>query len=204
MNKPEAIKRIEEFVRENITLHDGGHDWWHINRIRNLSLYICAAEGKGDPLTVEVSALLHDIGDRKFRQNEDKDHLDKIRELLASLDFEQKLIEEVIFINSNISFSKGKNPDVISDEFMIVQDADRLDAIGAVGVARAFNYGGYLNNSIYDPDGQHESTIVHFYDKLLKLKDLMNTRTGLLLAEVRHRYLESFLVQFYKEWEGPL
>ena len=201
MNKIEVISIIEEFVKNNIGSHDGGHDWWHLNRVRNLSLYICAKEGKGDLLTVEISALLHDIGDKKFRKKGEEDHLNRICHMLESIHLEKKLIDEVLFTNANISFSKGERPAMVSPEFKVVQDADRLDAIGAIGIARAFNYGGYKNNSIYDPEGLQASTIAHFYDKLLKLKDLMNTETGRKLADERHRYLESFLVMFYNEWK---
>jgi uncharacterized protein len=201
MIKNEIIATIGEFVRANIGSHDGGHDWWHVNRVRNLALYICSIEGKGDLLTVEISALLHDIGDKKFRKQGEDDHLVRISHLLESLHLERQLIEEVIFINSNISFSKGERPAVVSHEFMAVQDADRIDAIGAIGVARAFNYGGYKNNTLYDPEGIQPSTVAHFYDKLLKLKDLMNTDAGRKLAEERHNYLESFLREFYYEWK---
>jgi uncharacterized protein len=203
MNKEEIIGRIEEFVKNNIKLHDGGHDWWHINRVRKLSLFICSGEGKGDLLTVEISALLHDIGDQKFREHGAVDHIMLMSRLLEKLHLEKRMIDEVIFINKNISFSKGARPEVISPEFMAVQDADRIDAIGAIGVARAFNYGGFKNNSIYDPEGVQPSTVAHFYDKLLKLKDLINTETGRKIAFERHKYLESFLIQFYNEWNGP-
>jgi uncharacterized protein len=201
MNKSEIIGTIEEFVRNNIKSHDGGHDWWHINRVRNLSLYICSSEGNGDLLAVETASLLHDIGDKKFRKKGEDDHRIRIRQLLEDMNLEKKLIDEVLFINENISFSNGKRPEFVSPEFMAVQDADRIDAMGAIGVARAFNYGGYKNNSIYDPAGLQPSTVAHFYDKLLKLKDLMNTKTGREIADERHKYLESFLVQFYKEWK---
>jgi uncharacterized protein len=201
MNKHEIIGTIEEFVRDNIKSHDGGHDWWHINRVRNLSLYICSSEGRGDLLTVEISALLHDIGDKKFRKDGNEDHLNRILQLLEKFHLEKRMIDEVIFINANISFSKGERPQMVSPEFKAVQDADRIDAIGAIGIARAFNYGGYKNNSIYDPEGVQPSTVAHFYDKLFKLKDLMNTGTGRKMAEERHKYLESFLVQFYSEWK---
>jgi uncharacterized protein len=201
MNKEELIKRIEDFVRDNITSHDAGHDWWHINRVRNLSLYICSNECNGDMLTVEISALMHDVGDKKFRKDDDENHLKNIYQLLEGLHFGKRLIDEVIIINSNISFSKGSRPLVVSPEFMAVQDADRIDAIGAIGIARAFNYGGYINNSIWDPKGLQASTVGHFYDKLLNLKDLMNTETGRKIADERHKYLESFLVQFYNEWK---
>lgn len=204
MNKTEIIGKIEEYVRNNIKSHDGGHDWWHINRVRDLSLFICKGEGKGDLLTVEISALLHDIGDQKFREHSAGDHIMLIRNLLENLCLEKELIGEVIFINENISYSKGARPEAVSPEFMAVQDADRIDAIGAIGIARAFNYGGYINNSIWDPEGLQPSTVAHFYDKLLKLKDLINTETGRQIAMDRHKYLESYLIQFYKEWNGPL
>ena len=201
MNKQELIKRVEDFVRDNISSHDGGHDWWHINRVRNLALYISTAEGTCDLQSVEISALLHDIGDAKFRKGNEDDHVSGIRQLLEYLNLNKKTIEEVIFVNENISFRKGERPRLVSPEFMAVQDADRLDAIGAIGIARAFNYGGYINNTIWDPEGLQPSTIAHFYDKLLRLKDLMNTETGRKIADERHRYLESFLVQFYNEWK---
>jgi uncharacterized protein len=204
MNKGEIIEKIEDFVRSNIKSHDGGHDWWHINRVRDLSLHICSVEGKGDLLTVEISSLLHDIGDKKFREHGAGDHIMLIRGLLENLQLEKTIIDEVIFINENISFSKGVRPEAVSAEFMAVQDADRIDAIGAIGIARAFNYGGFKNNIIYDPDGIQPSTVAHFYDKLLRLTDLINTETGRQIAQERHKYLESFLVQFYKEWNGPL
>jgi len=203
MNKVEIIGKVEEFVKNNIKSHDGGHDWWHINRVRNLAMHICSLEEEGDLFTVEISALLHDIGDRKFREHGTGDHLILIRGFLEKIGIEKRIIEEVIFINEKISYSKGARPEVVSPEFKAVQDADRIDAIGAIGIARAFNYGGYKNNSIYDPEGIKPSTVAHFYDKLLKLKDLINTETGRKIAIERHNYLESFLTQFYKEWEGP-
>jgi len=201
MIKSEIIGTIEEFVRDNIKSHDGGHDWWHIHRVRNISLFICSTEGKGDLLTVEIASLLHDVGDRKFRKKGENDHLDRIAQLLENMDIDKGLIDEVIFINENISFSKGKRPELVSPEFMAVQDADRIDAMGAIGIARAFNYGGYKNNIIYDPEGLQPSTVGHFYEKLLKLRDLMNTETGRRLADERHRYLETFLSTFYNEWK---
>jgi uncharacterized protein len=203
MNREEVISRVEEFVRDNIRAHDGGHDWWHINRVRSIALYICKREAKGDLTTVEISSLLHDIGDAKFRMKGEADHLKSIRQLLEKLGLEKELIEEAIFINENISFRKGERPEFVTPEFMAVQDADRIDAIGAIGITRAFNYGGFKNNSIYDPEGIQPSTVAHFYDKLLKLADLMNTETGKEIAIERHKYLESFLIQFYKEWNGP-
>ena len=201
MNKIQLTGQVEEFAKRCITQHDGGHDWWHLNRVRNLALYIHSSEGSGDPLTIEISALLHDIDDKKFNRSESPGTEEKISSLLKSLGVEDIIINEVIFINKNISFSRGANPRKITNEFMIVQDADRLDAIGAIGIARAFNYGGFKNNIIYDPEGQNPSTVGHFYDKLLKLKGLMNTQTGIRLASERHDFLEIFLKQFFKEYE---
>ena len=201
MNHDEIIKCVEEFAVKYLDNHDGGHDWWHLSRVRNTAIYLLNTEGYGDPLLVEISALLHDMGDSKFKKERVSDTGSLISTFLRSLGLDDRIIKEVIFINNNISFSKGKRPAEVSGEFMIVQDADRLDAIGAIGIARAFNYGGFRNNRIYDPTGAGPSTIAHFYEKLLKLKDMMNTSTGRMIADERHRYLESFLVQFYNEWK---
>lgn len=201
MNSSFEIKQIEDFARMNMGMHDGGHDWWHLERVRNNAFQIMEAEGTGDPLTIEIASLLHDIGDSKFGETEARDTEEMLNHFLKGLELDKRIIEEVIFINRNLSFSKGKRPDKVSSEFMIVQDADRLDAIGAIGIARAFNYGGFRNNPIFDPTGSGHSTIGHFYDKLLKLKELMNTETGRKLAEERHRFLDLFLEQFYHEWE---
>jgi uncharacterized protein len=201
MNHDDIIKHVEEFAAENLGNHDGGHDFWHLSRVRNTALYLLNTEGYGDHLLVEISALLHDIGDSKFKKDTDSEAGSLIADLLGSLRLDDKIIKEVVFINHNISFSKGKRPAGVSKEFMIVQDADRLDAIGAIGIARAFNYGGFRNSMIYDPEGNRPSTIAHFNEKLLKLKELMNTATGKRVAEERHEYLELFLRQFFREWD---
>ena len=201
MNSSFEIRQVEDFARKNMGKHDGGHDWWHLERVRNNAFQIMEAEGTGDPQIVEIASLLHDIGDSKFRETEALDTTEILNHFLRGLEVDRRIIEEVIFINRNLSFSKGKRPGNVSSEFMIVQDADRLDAIGAIGIARAFNYGGFRNNPIFDPTGSGHSTIGHFYDKLLKLKDLMNTEAGRKLAEERHRFLDLFLRQFYHEWE---
>jgi uncharacterized protein len=192
----------ETFVRKNLEGYDSGHDWHHIDRVRRLALYINSREGTGDRYIIELSALLHDTGDKKFRKHEEGGPGDLISDFLKDLGVVDTVIEEVIRINRYISFSSQEKVSDKSVEFMIVQDADRLDAIGAIGVARAFNYGGFRNNPIYDPDLKTASTIGHFYDKLLKLSDLMNTTTGRSLAEERHLFLEKFLEQFFKEWES--
>jgi uncharacterized protein len=207
MDRKLQITKVENFVRENITGYDAGHDWYHIERVRNLSLVIGTEEKIRNTLAVELAALLHDIGDSKFRKPGDSNAGELISELLQSLEVERDIISAVVNINKNISFSTKEKQVEKSDIFKIVQDADRLDAIGAIGIARAFNYGGYRNNPIYIPDertaGNSKSTIGHFYDKLLKLKDLMNTHAGRRIAEERHEILIWFLDEFYKEWDFP-
>jgi uncharacterized protein len=201
MNKDMVVRKVEEYSNGSVSLFDGGHDWWHLHRVRNIALKIQSAEGSGNRFLIEISALLHDIDDKKFRNGSISSAEEKISSLLKDLDLDEHIIKEVIFINSNISFSSKTQPACKSIELMIVQDADRLDAIGAIGVARAFNYGGFINNPVYDPSGNSPSTVGHFYDKLLKLKGLINTETGRRLANERHEYLEAFLRQFYIEWE---
>jgi uncharacterized protein len=213
MNVFEDNKRlvnVAEYVKKEICSYDSGHDWHHINRVLKTSLYICKQENRGDISTITLGALMHDIGDRKFGTG---DKQDEIRFFLEEQGFEKHIIDSVIDINANISFSSGDKNAGKTIELMIVQDADRLDAIGAIGIARAFNYGGFKNRAIYDPDYEALSvgdmnayrkstspTINHFYEKLLLLKDMMNTAAGRKLAEERHRFMEMFLKEFYKEW----
>jgi uncharacterized protein len=201
MNRNNVIRQVEGFAKNSIAGFDGGHDWWHLDRVRNLALIIQSKEGVGDRFLIEIAALLHDIDDKKFGSGHTVDTAERISSLLLDIQVENRIIQEVININKYISFSSAEKPAVISDELMIVQDADRLDAIGAIGIARAFNYGGFINNPVFDPSGQLPSTIKHFYDKLLKLKGLMNTETGGKLAAERHEYMEEFLKQFYRECE---
>lgn len=201
---------VSRFVMEAMKSHDSGHGWSHIERVVRMALYIHACEGRGDRLTVELGALLHDVGDHKFAAH---DGPEEIRKLLGGLGVSDGVITEVVRINENISFSKGKRADPASIELQIVQDADRLDAMGAIGIARAFNYGGFKGNDIYDPrvritdppllpgtSSKSVSTVHHFYDKLLLLRDLMNTPTGRRLADERHDYMVRYLDQFFREW----
>jgi len=184
---------------------DSGHDWYHIERVRRLAVYINTQENLCDPFTLEIAVLLHDTADSKFN----KDDQDKGYKIL--MEFMEKaglsdIIDQVINSIKNVSFSNKKpHGDKNDPLLMVLQDADRLDAIGAIGIARAFNYGGFRNNPIYIPDdntgSSTPSTIGHFYDKLLKLKDLMNTETGRRLAAEKHLFLENYLDQFYTEWE---
>ena len=204
------IDEVSRFVKEAMQSHDSGHGWSHIERVVRLALHIHACEGRGDRLTVELGALLHDVGDHKFAAH---DGPAEIRKLLGGLCVNDGVITEVVRINENISFSKGKRADTASIELQIVQDADRLDAMGAIGIARAFNYGGFKGNDIYDPrvritdppllpgtSSKSVSTVHHFYDKLLLLRDLMNTPTGRMLANERHDYMVRYLDQFFREW----
>jgi uncharacterized protein len=194
----------ERFVKEHLSGYDSGHDWWHISRVRDMAVHIQEAERRGNKNIIELGALMHDIGDSKFRKKEDPDPGEVISEFLNGLGIDNKQINQVVLINRYISFSSHEKNSKMSDEFMIVQDADRLDAIGAIGIARAFSYGGFRNSPIYIPDeisaGASRSTIGHFHDKLLKLKDMMNTPAGRKIAEERHKILERFLEEFYREW----
>jgi uncharacterized protein len=205
MNRDETIGIIEEFVKQNLKDYDSGHDWWHIERVRRLAQFINNIETGADPFTLEVAALLHDSADSKFAGDDIESGYAKIGDLLDETGL-SGIKQNVIEVIRNVSFSKKESSGNLSDQvLLILQDADRLDAIGAIGVARAFNYGGFRDNPIYLPDekteGRSKSTIGHFYDKLLKLKDMMNTVTGRKIAEERHLYLEKFLEQFFKEWE---
>ena len=171
MNKTDVINAVEEFAVKSIKEFDSGHDWWHLSRVRNLALFIQQSENKGNRFVIELSALLHDIDDKKFRKTGGAGAEQIITDLLKKYSVEKEVIKEVVRINKFISFSSPQKTAIKSFEFQIVQDADRLDAIGAIGIARAFNYGGFRNNPIYIPDlegqGLKASTIAHFYDKLL-------------------------------------
>src|SRR5512133_1747104 len=170
------IRSVEEFVKGIVSGYDSGHGWSHIERVVRLALYIHDTEKRGDWFTVELGALLHDVGDHKFAAH---DGPAEIRRLLGELKVDEKIINEVVSINEKISFSKGESGSAKSDELMTVQDADRLDAMGAIGIARAFNYGGYKGREIYDPREGHatpgnfgagrshsSATVNHFYEKL--------------------------------------
>ncbi|MFC7774755.1 HD domain-containing protein [Flavobacterium sp. GCM10027622] len=203
------------FVKEQLHDAEGGHDWFHIERVFKNALLI--AQGEDCDLTVvKLGALLHDVADSKFHNGDETVGPKVAREFLESQNVAEETIQHVINIIENISFKGGNfEKKFNSIELEIVQDADRLDAIGAIGVARAFNYGGFKNRALYNPNIQpnlnmnkeeykksDSPTINHFYEKLLLLKDKMNTASGKKIAEERHRYMEQFLSQFYAEWEG--
>lgn len=209
----ELINRTIELVKEKLEGTESGHDWFHIERVWKLSLKIQEKEG-GDKLIIELAALLHDIADPKFHNGDETIASRIVNEFLTEQKVDSETIEKVIFIIENMSF-KNRNdaPQNLPLELKIVQDADRLDAIGAIGIARTFNFGGYKNNLMYHPDIEPKlnqskeeykksngTTINHFYEKLLLLKDLLNTETAKEIAEHRHQFMLQFLDEFYKEW----
>jgi uncharacterized protein len=205
MKRDEIVATTEEFVKEILKSYDSGHDWWHIVRVRRVAKYINEMEDLVDPFILDISALLHDSADSKFESVNIENGYSRIGEFMHQTGLEE-IKERVIAVIRNVSFSTKNPSGSLSDPLLLVlQDADKLDAIGAIGIARAFNYGGFRNNPIYLPDekpyGNSKSTIGHFYDKLLKLKGMMHTATGMKLADERHKILEKFLEQFYSEWE---
>lgn len=209
------IKNTVAFVKETLAGAEGGHDWYHIERVWNNCRFIQKKEGAGDLQTIELAALLHDISDAKFNGGDDNLGSRMASKFLIQQNLEKEVVEHIKRIIKHVSYKGGFTQNQISSiEFQIVQDADRLDAIGAIGIARAFNYGGFKNRPIHKPEkplqeyqdskAYHKSdapTINHFYEKLLKLKDLMNTSTGKAMAEERHEYMLQFLDQFYSEWD---
>ena len=215
MTHKELIAKTVNFVQETLKGAEGGHDWWHILRVWNNAKRIAQTE-EVDLLVVELGALLHDIADAKFHNGDETIAPKKARKFLESLAVPEKTIKHVELIITNISFKGGNfEQQFSSPELDVIQDADRLDAIGAIGIARTFNYGGFKNREIYNPNIKPNLTMTkeeykkstaptlnHFYEKLLLLSDKMNTKTGLKIAKARHKYMEDFLKQFYGEWHG--
>jgi len=216
MSNQELIEKTKKYVRSTLKNAEGGHDWFHTLRVFNNSQLIAKNENVDD-LTVALGALLHDIADSKFHDGDETIGPKMAREFLFKHNVDSLIIEHVVRIIENISYKsnlEGKT-DFSSQELDVIQDADRLDAIGAIGIARCFNYGGYKNRALFNPAIQPNlkmtkkeyknstaPTINHFYEKLLLLKDQMNTATGKRIAEKRHQYMEGFLSQFYAEWDG--
>ncbi|MDQ7916611.1 HD domain-containing protein [Mesonia sp. MT50] len=210
-----VIQATKAFVKNELQHAEGGHDWFHIERVYKNTLQIAAQE-KVNLEIVSLGALLHDIADSKFYDGDESIGPEKASTFLKSLHLKEPVITHVKEIIKNISFKGGSIQQTFtSPELNVVQDADRLDAIGAIGIARTFNYGGFKNRKIYDPsiapklDMSKEEykkgenpTINHFYEKLLLLKDRMNTKTGTKMAKQRHEFMELYLEQFYAEWEG--
>jgi len=215
LNKQQIIDNTISFVKETLKNAEGGHDWFHIERVYKNTLLIAKSE-EVDEFVVSLGALLHDIADYKFHDGDETIGPRVATEFLQSQQIDTNVVEHIVQIINNISFKGGKVARTFSSkELDVVQDADRLDAIGAIGIARTFNYGGFKNRAIYNPDISPElnmtkeeyknstaPTINHFYEKLLRLKDKMNTETGKQLAQQRHEFMELYLEQFYKEWNG--
>jgi uncharacterized protein len=217
MNNSSTIAHTITFVKKELENAEGGHDWFHIERVYKNAILISKTE-KVDSFIVSLGALLHDIADSKFYNGDEAIGPKKARDFLNREKVPEDVIAHVIKIIENISFKGGnKKQQFFSNELAVVQDADRLDALGAIGIARCFNYGGYKNRKLYDSEikpnlnmspeaykASNSPTINHFYEKLLLLKDKMNTKTGKKIAQKRHEYMEGFLEQFYGEWEGEL
>ncbi len=215
MNKESIIKQTEDYVRKKLEGEGTGHDWWHVYRVWKNAVHLCRGEG-GGLFVIELAALLHDIADWKFNGGDDSVGPKLARGWLESLQVDEGVIAHVCEIIKEITFKgAGVRSRMQTKEGMIVQDADRLDAIGAIGIARTFAYGGYKGREIYNPaikPERHETfeeyknkigpSINHFYEKLLLLKDLMNTKTAKDIAEKRHQFMEQYLHRFFTEWEG--
>jgi uncharacterized protein len=214
-NSTSPIESCIAFVKKTLAGAEGGHDWFHIERVWKNAKLIASGE-ECDLEVVELAALLHDIADSKFHGGDEAIGPQKAKEYLETQNIDSEKVAHVIAIIENISFKGGHNKRTHdSIELDIVQDADRLDAIGAIGIARTFNYGGFKNRALYNPEIEPNlkmtkqqykmstaPTINHFYEKLLLLKDLMNTATGKSIALERHKYMEGFLNQFFAEWNG--
>lgn len=215
MTDNNLISKTIVFVKNKLHGAEGGHDWFHIERVYKNALLI-ANDETCDLTVVKLGALLHDIADSKFNDGDETVGPMVAREFLEKEGVDATIIEHVLNIIENISYKGGNFKKTFNSiELDIVQDADRLDAIGAIGIARAFNYGGFKNRAMYNPSiapnmsmtkeeykNSDAPTLNHFYEKLLLLKDKMNTEAGKRIADERHKYMEGFLGQFYAEWEG--
>lgn len=212
----ELVAKTTAFVRIELEGAEGGHDWFHIERVYKNALLIAENSPKCDFLVVKLAALLHDIADSKFNDGDEQVGPKKAQLFLESIGVAEEVVTHVVRIIENISFKGGNFEKKFNSlELQIVQDADRLDALGAIGIARAFNYGGFKNRILYDPNvapkmamskeeykADNGPTLNHFYEKLLLLKDRMNTQAAKEIANERHRFMELFLSQFYGEWDG--
>jgi uncharacterized protein len=216
MRNQALIDATAAYVKSQLEGEGSGHDWWHIYRVWNNARYIATQEQGADQLTVELAALLHDIGDHKFHGGDDTVGPRMVRAWLEEQSVNEDLIQDVCSIVEQLSFKgAGTSSAMPTLEGRIVQDADRLDAIGAIGIARTFAYGGHKNRELYNPaippvlhddfaayKSSTAPTVNHFYEKLLLLKDRMHTPTARAMAEKRHHYMEAFLEQFYAEWDA--
>jgi uncharacterized protein len=216
MDKQEILQKTADYIKQKFSEDSSGHDWWHIYRVWKNAITLCEHDAERvDSFIVQLAALLHDLDDWKFNDSGDETPL-RAKAWLDSFPLDPSITDVVCRIIMHISYKgAGVENKMDSLEGFIVQDADRLDAIGAIGIARAFAYGGYKNRPLYDPASppqMHQTfeqykhsksaTINHFYEKLLLLKDMMNTDTAKRIAEQRHQYIEQFLHRFMEEWEG--
>jgi uncharacterized protein len=208
------IGATEEFVKLKMGDDSTGHDWFHVDRVRNIAMLIAERELIGDRFIIEMAALLHDIPDEKLNSSA-LEGQNKLRKFLEGIPISAEISLKIIEVINSISFRGGEKKTLPSWEAKIVQDADRLDAIGAIGIARVFAFGGKKGQPIFHPEfsvreqmtieeyrNGKSSSIHHFYEKLLLLKDLLNTETAKKMADDRHRFMEEFLQQFYQEWNG--
>jgi len=219
MTQAEIIEKTRQFIEEKFSGEGSGHDWAHMQRVWRLSQHIAGAESAADLFVVELGALLHDIADWKFHDGDVTAGPRAAHEWLKSLGVDEDAIVQVEHIVANMSFHAALDTDrpALSLEAAIVHDADKLDAIGAIGIARTFIYGGSKGRQMYDPaikpkiydsaqsyrkGSENNTTINHFYEKLLLLKDMMLTDAGRRIAKRRHEYMEQFLDEFYAEWDG--
>jgi uncharacterized protein len=216
MNKGQTINKTKAYLRAEFEKEGTGHDWWHIERVFNNATTIAKKEKGADIFIVQLGALLHDVADFKFHGGDDTIGGKVAAQWLKKIGVDDATVKKVVHIVDNVSFKGlGVKSKMKSLEGKIVQDADRLDAIGALGIARVFAYGGYKGRPIYNPEGttkKHksfssykkgsDSSVHHFYEKLLHVKNLMNTKAGKKMALQRHKFLENYLKEFYAEWEG--
>ncbi|WP_410982366.1 HD domain-containing protein [Bacillus cereus] len=215
MKKQEQIQKTVCFVKNILEKDASGHDWYHIERVHKLAIFLSAKEG-GNRFVIEMAALLHDVADEKLNESEEAG-IKKVSDWLEGLGVAEEEKEHILHIIMNMSYKGGHGGNVETLEGKIVQDADRLDALGAIGIARTFAYGGAKGRLMYDPNippreimtkeeyrKNNDPSLNHFYEKLLKLKDLMNTEAAKKEAEVRHRYMEEFIEQFMKEWNAQI
>lgn len=216
MKKEIILEKTIEFVKEQLSNAESGHDWWHVQRVWNSAKNISKDYKNVDHIVIELACLLHDVADEKFDDAPSKNKT--LIEFISKLEIADNQKDHVIEIINSLSFRKSfSNISEKTIEFQIVQDADRLDAIGAIGIARAFSYGGHKNREMHNPDIKPENftnseqyqkskspTINHFYEKLFLLKELMNTPEAQKIADERDEYMKDFVARFYKEWEGIL
>ena len=213
MTKAQLLKQTRSFAQEKLADETSGHDWWHIERVLGTAKVICAAEG-ADPFIVQLAIMLHDIGDRKVLGTKEDDYSIAENYLVKNA-VSPVVVEHVMFIIKNMSFrySNRSKRDGASREFYVVQDADRLDAMGAVGIARVFAFGGKKGRPVHIPKGSkkltlsnyasfEDASIRHFYEKLLILKSLLNTKAAHKIAVKRQTHMENYLTQFFAEWNG--